>query len=112
MEATVVDLEHARAERWREQRRRVDELAELSAHLAATTARWLDLVWAMHEEGDSDDLAGFLAWRCGITRREAREYVRVAEALHELPATRAAFSRGELTFTKGVVPVGASPISI
>ena len=41
-----------------------------------------------------------LAWRCGITGREAREYLRVAEALQELPATRAAFARGELTFTK------------
>ena len=57
-------------------------------------------MWEFHEEGGSDDPSGFLAYRCGITRREAREYVRVAEALQELPATRAAFSRGELTFTK------------
>ena len=41
-----------------------------------------------------------LGYRCGITGREAREYLRVAEALQELPATRAAFSRGEVTFTK------------
>jgi hypothetical protein len=89
-------------ERWREERRREDELATLSAHLSAATARWLELAWAMHEEGDVDggELAGYLAYRCGITRREAREYVRVAEALQELPATRAAFSRGALTFTK------------
>ena len=31
---------------------------------------------------------------------EAREFLRVAEALQELPATRAAFARGELTFSK------------
>lgn len=79
---------------------RVDELAGLSAHLSAATARWLELVWEMREHGDSDDLQGFLAWRCGITGREAREFLRVAEALQGLPTTRAAFARGELTFTK------------
>jgi len=79
---------------------RVDELAGLSAHLSAATARWLELVWEMHEQGDSSDLQAFLAWRCGITGREAREYLRVAEALQELPVTRAVFARGELTFTK------------
>ena len=79
---------------------RVDELASLSAHLSAATARWLELVWEMREEGDSSDLQAFLAWRCGITGREAREFLRVAEALQELPATRAAFACGELTFTK------------
>ena len=79
---------------------RVDELASLSAHLSAATARWLELVWEMHKQGDSSDLQSFVAWRCGITAREAREFMRVAEALQELRATRAAFSRGELTFTK------------
>ncbi len=78
----------------------MDELASLAAHLSAATARWLERVSEFHEAGISDDLSGFLAWRCGITGREAREYVRVAEALRELPAIRSAFSRGELTFTK------------
>ena len=72
---------------------RVDELASLSAHLSAATARWLELVWEMREQGDSSDLQAFLAWRCGITGREAREFLRVAEALQELPATRAAFAQ-------------------
>jgi hypothetical protein len=101
METTTLEMTKAKAEeRSREQRRREDELAELSAHLSAATARLVELAWTMHEEGDSDDLAPFLAYRCGITGREAREYLRVAEALRELPATRAAFSRGELTLTK------------
>jgi hypothetical protein len=101
MKATMMEtLSARRDERWREQQRREDQLATLSAHLSAATARWLELVWELQEEGDSDDLSRFLAWRCGITGREAREYVRVAEALQELPATRAAFARGELTFTK------------
>ena len=94
-----MSLERAQ-ERGREEQRRVDELATLAAHLSAATARFVERVWEFHEAGISDDLAGFLAYRCGITGREAREYVRVAEALRELPATRAAFARGELTFTK------------
>jgi hypothetical protein len=100
VETTVVEITRARAEeRWRDGQRREDELAALSAHLSAATARWLELVWELRGDVD-DDLAGYLAWRCGITRREAREYVRVGEALQELPAIRAAFSRGELTFSK------------
>ncbi len=79
---------------------RVDELASLSAHVSAATARWLELVWEMNEQGDSSDLQAFVAWRCGITGREAREFLRVAAALQELPAIRAAFGRGELTFTE------------
>ncbi len=79
---------------------RVDELAGLSAHLSAATARWLEVVWEMHVENDSSDLRAFMAWRCGITGREAREFLRVAEALQGLPLIRASFGRGELTFTK------------
>lgn len=85
---------------WEGQVGRVDALASMSAHLNAATAHWLELVWEMHEKGDSSDLKSFVAWRCGITGREVRECLRVAEALQELPATRAAFARGELTFTK------------
>ena len=81
---------------------RVDELACLSAHLSAATARWLELVLGMtEEEAASSGVPAWLsAWRCGITRREGREFMRVAEALQELPLIRAAFGRGELTFTK------------
>jgi hypothetical protein len=99
-ESTPAGLAEARQEVWVNQQHREDELATLSAHLSAATARWLELVWEMHERGDSCDLGSFIAWRCGITRRETTEYLRVAESLQELPMTRAAFARGELTFTK------------
>lgn len=79
----------------------MDELATLAAHINAATARWLELVVALREEGVvDDDFARYVAFRCGLTTREAREHVRVAEALRELPAIRAAFGRGELTLTK------------
>ncbi len=97
---TIETLDARRAAQWQEQTRREDELAALSAHMSAATARWLELAWEYFEDVDSDDPAGFLAYRCGVTRREACEYLRVAEALRELPAMRAAFSRGELTFAK------------
>ena len=84
------------------QNRVEDELCELSAHLNAATARWLQLALRVRDEGGpgGDDLGGWLAFRCGITAREAREYVRVGEALEELPCIAAAFTRGELTFCK------------
>jgi hypothetical protein len=103
MQTTAVETDWETARnRYLEERGRANELAELSAHLSAATARFVELVWTMHEKGDCDggELAGFVAYRCGVTRREAGEYLRVAEALQELPATRTAFSRGELTFTK------------
>jgi len=101
MGSTLVEDVRAAAEaRWFEQERREDELATLSAHLNAATARWLELAWEIHEDCNSSDFVGFVAYRCGLTRREAREHLRVAEALQELPVTRAAFARGELTFTK------------
>jgi hypothetical protein len=101
MKATSIESIHEGvAAREAATERRVDELASLSAHLSAATARWLELVWEMREEGDSSDLQAFVAWRCGVTGREAREFLRVAEALQGLPLTRAAFARGELTFSK------------
>ena len=84
------------------QARLEDELCELSAHLNAATARFLSLALRVREEGGAggDELGRWLAFRCGLTTREAREYLRVGEALEELPAIRSAFERGELTFCK------------
>jgi len=97
---TIETLEARREAWWQEQKLREAELAELSAHMTAATARFVELAWEFREMVSSDDFAGWLGYRCGMTRREASEYVRVAEALQELPAIRAAFSRGELTYTK------------
>jgi hypothetical protein len=79
-----------------------EESATLAAHSNAATARWLELVRQFREKGGAagDDFARWLAFRCGITTKEAREHLRVAEALEELPAIAAAFTRGELTLAK------------
>ena len=100
METTVEMTAEAAGERWRESERRVGELAVLSAQVSALTARWLELAVELGEDGDVEDPARFLAFRCGVTVREAREYLRVGAALRELPLIRAAFARGELTFSK------------
>jgi hypothetical protein len=44
--------------------------------------------------------AHWLSWKCGLDMNTAREKVRVARALEELPAINAAFEKGELSFSK------------
>jgi hypothetical protein len=79
-----------------------DELATLAAHVNAATCRWLELVAAFLGKGTlvEGDAARWLAFRCGLPLREARECLRVAEALEDLPAIQEAFARGQLTFAK------------
>lgn len=73
--------------------------------LAQRLSRWLALV-AEHDRRGAARRWGFrgtaewLAWKCGIGRRAAREHVRVARRLTEMPRTAAAFGRGELSYSK------------
>jgi 5-methylcytosine-specific restriction endonuclease McrA len=78
------------------------ELAQQQAHMNAAAARWLGLLAEVDRRGDlaGDPLERWVAWRFGLSYREAAELVRVARALVELPVIRAAFERGELTYTK------------
>jgi hypothetical protein len=79
-----------------------DELATLSSHIYAGTCRWLELVAELDRRGGfaGCTCAEWLAWRCGLTPRTAREHVRIARRLGELPLIRAAFARGELSYAK------------
>ena len=100
METTAEAKAKAR-ERYRAQERLEDELSTLSSHLNAATARWLELVASYLRGGElADEPVRWLAFRFGVTAREAREYLRVAEAVQELPAIRAAFACGALTYCK------------
>ena len=47
-----------------------------------------------------DNSAEWLAWRCDLSMTTAREKVRVAHALKSLPLISAAFSTGELSYSK------------
>jgi 5-methylcytosine-specific restriction endonuclease McrA len=77
------------------------ELASLASHLYAGMCRWLELVAEVDRRGAMGcTCSEWLAWRCGLTPRTAREHVRVARVLKELPLIRAAFGRGEISFAK------------
>jgi Domain of unknown function (DUF222)/HNH endonuclease len=82
-----------------------DEIALLSTHISVATARLLDLI------RDFDARAGWghagarscpewLSWRVGLDIGAAREHVRVARALPNLPLISAAFARGQVSYSK------------
>ena len=81
-----------------------DEIAELSAHLEAATARLLDLIREFDaREGWNTGFrscAAWLGWRVGLDLGAARERVRVARALGTLPLLAQALARGELSYAK------------
>ena len=81
-----------------------DEIAEVSAHLEAATARLLDLIREFDARGGWNtgfrSCAEWLAWRVGLAPGAARERVRVARALGMLPALAEALGRGELSYAK------------
>src|SRR5262245_15103730 len=81
-----------------------DEIAELSAHLDAATARLLALIRDFDARGGWNtgfsSCAHWLAWRVGLDVHAARERVRVARALGALPRLDEALARGELSYAK------------
>jgi hypothetical protein len=79
-----------------------DEITELASHIHAATCRWLGLVAEFERRGGWVDwgcrsCAHWLSWRCSISPVAAREHVRVALRLQELPLIRGAFSEGRLS---------------
>jgi uncharacterized protein DUF222 len=81
-----------------------DEIAELSAHLDAATARLLDLIREFDARSGWNNgfrsCAAWLNWRVGLDMGAARERVRVARALGSLPLLARALARGELSYAK------------
>src|SRR5262249_21045217 len=82
-----------------------DEIAELAAHLDAATHRLLTLIRRFDEAGGWADqgalsCAHWLSWRIGLELGAAREHVRVARALADLPRVDVALSRGEVSYSK------------
>jgi hypothetical protein len=81
------------------------EICELSAHIAAAMCRFLILLAEWDERGGwcewgCRSCAQWLSWRCSITPGAARERMRVARRLVELPLVRDAFAAGELSYSK------------
>ena len=89
--------------------RSIDELdaaiCRLSSRINAVNYRLLLLVrefddrmgWA---KWSFPSCAEWLSWRCGISLSAAREKVRTAHALRDLPETSVAFREGRLSYTK------------
>ncbi|MDO8477355.1 MAG: DUF222 domain-containing protein [Candidatus Rokubacteria bacterium] len=81
-----------------------DEIAELSAHLDAATARLLALIREFDARGGWNtgfrSCAAWLSWRVGLDLGAARERVRVARALETLPLVAQALARGQVSYAK------------
>jgi hypothetical protein len=82
-----------------------EEMRGLAGHLAAATCSFLLMVgeydarrgWSSWE---ALSCAHWLNWRCGVGMVAAREQVRVARRLRELPVVRAEFAAGRLSYSK------------
>ena len=81
-----------------------DEIALLSAHLDAASARLLTLIQEFDARGGWNtgfrSCAAWLSWRVGLDPGAARERVRVARALATLPLLAEALARGKLSYAK------------
>jgi hypothetical protein len=82
-----------------------DEITTLAAHITAATARLLKLILEFERRGGvafagAKSLPHWLSYACGWSLGTAREHVRVARRLEELPLIAAAFERGELSYSK------------
>jgi Domain of unknown function (DUF222)/HNH endonuclease len=82
-----------------------DEIATLAAHIHAATHRFLVLIARFDrllgwEPAGHRTCAHWLAFRTGLDLGTAREHVRVARALEELPGTNAAMAQGALAFSQ------------
>jgi hypothetical protein len=81
------------------------EICRLAGHLAAAMCRFLVLLgefdarkgWAAW---DRPSCAAWLSWKCQLASGTAREHVRVARALRDLPVIRGEFAAGRFSFAK------------
>jgi hypothetical protein len=81
------------------------QICELAGHLAAATCRFLVLLgdfdacrgWA---DWEMSSCAAWLSWKCQMSSGTAREHVRVARALRDLPVIRGEFAAGRLSYAK------------
>jgi hypothetical protein len=77
------------------------QLCEVAGHLAAATCQFLVLLaefdarrgWASWE---ANSCAAWLSWKCQMSSGTAREHVRVARALRDLPLIRGEFATARI----------------
>lgn len=82
------------------------ELAGLAGRIAAQTCQFLVLLGEFDAREGWGQYAGvlscahWLSWQCGMSSSTAREHVRVARALRDLPLTQSEFAVGRLSYSK------------
>ena len=81
------------------------EITDLCAQINAAGYRLLQLIAELDDQDPwgawgLNSCAHWLNWRCGIGLNAAREKVRVAHALKDLPVISASFASGQLSFSK------------
>ena len=82
-----------------------NQITELSAHIHAATYRLLELIREYDESHGwcgpgLNSCAHWLNWKCGINLGAAREKVRVAHALKDLPKISEVFRLGKVSYSK------------
>lgn len=82
-----------------------EQICGLASQIAQSTCRFLELLGAF-DQAEGWEHRGFvsasqwLSWRCGMTETTAREHMRVARALPDLPLIAAEFRAGHLSYSK------------
>jgi hypothetical protein len=81
------------------------QITALAGQLNAANYRWLTLIAEFDRrrgwwDGKLHSCAHWLNFKCGLNLGAAREKVRVAHALEDLPLIAASMSRGELSYSK------------
>jgi len=81
------------------------EICTLTGHMNAANHRWLMLIGEFDRrtgwsDGATQSCAHWLNWKCGIAMGAAREKVRVARALENLPKISSAMASGKLGYSK------------
>lgn len=103
--ATVTHISAGLHPKYQRSERLGKEITELYGYINAATAQLLTMI----REFDQDGLwqlggicscAHWLNWQCGIGMNAAREKVRVANALGDLPKIGASFASGEISYSK------------
>ena len=85
--------------------RLADDITEMAAHLDAGTFQLLEMIAHFDEEEGwvgvgIKSCAHWLNWKCGVSMGSAREKVRVARALQNLPKISAAFREAKVSYSK------------
>ncbi len=80
------------------------EITAIAAQINAGCCRWLELIAEFDrreawESWGCRSCAEWVAWQCSLNTRAAREHVRVARRLQELPKIHGQFASGRLSYS-------------